>query len=56
MNKEKLNKIIENTDYHTCKFVLNILLSAHSFPVFGAAKFIEHEVAAFHALQKINYI
>ena len=52
MNKVRLNTLIENTDHHTCKVVLSILLSAHAFPVFGAAKSIEHEVAAFHALEK----
>ncbi|TCD47965.1 hypothetical protein [Chlorobium sp. N1] len=35
---------------------LRLLLAAHALPVFGAAKAVEHEVAALNALQVIGYL
>lgn len=35
---------------------LSMLLAPHASPVFGAAKTIDHEVAAFNALKKLGYL
>jgi hypothetical protein len=36
--------------------VVRVLLTRHASPVFGAAKVVEHEVAAFNALRAIGYL
>ncbi len=36
--------------------IINILLEKHSSPVFGAAKQIEHEIAAIKVLKLLNYL
>lgn len=36
--------------------IVRILLAPHASPVFGAAKVVEHEVAAFNALRSIGYL
>jgi hypothetical protein len=56
MNKEFLSTAINDADEKVCKDCLSLLLSAHAAPVFGAAKPIEHEVAAFRALQSIGVL
>lgn len=39
-----------------CAAALKDLLASHAAPVFGAAKVVEHEVAAFRALQRLGYL
>lgn len=56
MDKDFLSTAINDADEKVCKDCLSVLLSAHAAPVFGAAKPIEHEVAAFRALQSIGVL
>jgi hypothetical protein len=56
MDKGFLFTAIKDSDEKVCKDCLCLLLSAHAAPVFGAAKPIEHEVAAFRALQSIGVL
>lgn len=56
MLKEAFKSVIEKADYEVCKSALMILLDSHASPVFGAAKTIEHEIAALNALKILGYI
>lgn len=46
-------QFLENQDKQALRDALLCLLKAHASPVFGAAKQIEHEVAAIKALQRL---
>jgi hypothetical protein len=47
---------IDKLNVESAREALGILLSPHFNPVFGAAKTIEHEVAAFSALQQLGFL
>jgi hypothetical protein len=49
MDLKNISKIISHTNKETCVAALELMLATHTKPVFGAAKIIEHEVAAFLA-------
>lgn len=50
------DELLEHQDRQALRDALSCLLHAHASPVFGAAKQIEHEVAAIKALQRLNAI
>lgn len=56
INSETLRHALAEASPDTKTEVLELLLSAHALPVFGAAKAIEHEVAAFLALQRLGLL
>lgn len=56
MNHEQLNRAIAEASGEARATALQQMLLAHASPVFGAAKTIEHEVAAYRALQRIGFI
>lgn len=56
MDKHRLEQLISGAEEQCCREALSLVLAAHSAPVFGAAKAIEHEVAAFHALTKLGFL
>lgn len=56
MMRYAIDESVQNADENTCKEALSFLLSCHFSPVFGSAKSIEHEVAAFQALQRLGFI
>ena len=55
-----LTKAFDNTILHATdeqvRQALRLMLRSHAVPVFGAAKTIEHEVAALNALKTIGHI
>jgi len=56
MNIEEINKLLIKQNKDNLIEIINILLEKHSFPVFGAVKQIEHEVAAIKALKLLEYL
>lgn len=56
MLNEEFLKSIEIANEVMLREALRLLLIPHGSPVFGAAKVIEHEVAAFNALKILSYI
>jgi len=52
----QFDKLIDHQDKQALKDALSCLLHVHASPVFGAAKKIEHEVAAIKALQRLGAI
>lgn len=56
MESHVIKKLITKADASTCAEALTDLLVPHTSPVFGAAKVVEHEVAAFRALQCLGYL
>lgn len=56
MNKQGVEESIQTASEHCCREALSLLLGVHASPVFGAAKAVEHEVAAFLALQKLGFL
>ena len=56
MNRTEIKELIAKADSSDRAEVLTELLAPHSAPVFGAAKVVEHEVAAFLASQRLGYL
>lgn len=56
MNYDALRQALAEASPDTQTEALMLLLSAHASPVFGAAKAVEHEVAAFLALQRLGLL
>jgi hypothetical protein len=56
MNKKSLDSTINNAPNEALRKALRELMYVHANPVFGSAKIIEHEVAAFNALQHIRFL
>lgn len=56
MSIEQLDKVIDKAGTKQLRQALRLLLSPHAELVFGAAKAIEHEVAAFNALKALGYV
>lgn len=50
--KESINKATKEQ----LKTAVTVLLGSHAVPVFGAAKTVEHEVAALNALKVLGYL
>lgn len=56
MNLDTLSQALAEASPETQTEALMLLLGAHASPVFGAARAIEHEVAAFLALQRLGLL
>jgi hypothetical protein len=56
MLKDNFDQYINKANIERLKEAIKFLLDPHASPVFGAAKTIEHEIAAFNALQTLGYI
>ena len=56
MITNELQSLIKNCDASKLASIVEILLKPHLFPVFGASKLIEHEVAALEALKQLGWI
>lgn len=56
MDSREIKELITKADAITCAEALTDLFVPHTAPVFGAAKVVEHEVAAFRALQRLGYL
>lgn len=56
MNRPDIEARIDEADHEICAAALKDLLAPHASPVFGAAKVVEHEVAAIRALQRLGYL
>lgn len=56
MNSLEIETLIAQAGPKACAEALRDLLVPHFAPVFGAAKSVEHEVAAFHALKLLGYL
>jgi len=56
MNSLEIEGLIAQAGPKTCAEALKDLLVPHFAPVFGAAKLVEHEVAAFRALKLLGYL
>lgn len=56
MHTEKLHELLNQAAPDIKHKALEILLSPHTSPVFGAAKSVEHEVAALNALKLLGYL
>lgn len=56
MSSQTISALIEEVDVAQLRRALNQLLRPHIEPVFGAAKIIEHEVAALNAMKVLGYI
>lgn len=56
MLKDSFDHAVNNADEGRSRKALKILLDSHASPIFGAAKTIEHEVAALNALKVLGYI
>ena len=56
MDSRAIKELITKADASTCAEALTDLLVPHTAPVFGAAKVVEHEVAAFRALQRLGFL
>lgn len=55
MNAELKGKI-DNANVEALRRALSTVLSLHITPVFGAAKLVEHEIAALNAMQVIGFV
>jgi len=53
---DELNKAIAKTPPEVLRTALRLMLKQHISPVFGAAKIVEHEIAALNALQAIDFV
>lgn len=56
MNTLEIEALIAQAGPKACAAALKDLLIPHFAPVFGAAKVVEHEVAAFRALKLLGYL
>lgn len=56
MLKKKFHHAIQAATADRLRSALHLLLRPHAEPVFGAAKTVEHEVAALNALKTLGYI
>lgn len=56
MDQIEIEARIDHADHEVCSAALKDMLAPHAAPVFGAAKVVEHEVAAFRALQRLGYL
>lgn len=56
MNSLEIETLIAQAGPKACAEALRDLLVPHFAPVFGAAKLVEHEVAAFRALKLLGYL
>jgi hypothetical protein len=56
MHSKQLHSVIDKADAEQLRQALRLLLRPHAETVFGAAKSIEHEVAALNALKALGYI
>lgn len=56
MSSEQLHNVIDKAGTEQLRQALQLLLRPHAEPVFGAAKAIEHEVAALNALKALGYV
>lgn len=56
MHVDKLHEHLLNAAPAMKDQALNLLLAPHTSPVFGAAKSVEHEVAALNALKLLGYL
>lgn len=56
MYREQLDNVIDKAEAQQLRLALRLLLRPHAEPVFGAAKAIEHEVAALNALKALGYV
>lgn len=56
MRKELLEQVIANASAHELRAAIRELMSVHATPVFGAARTVEHEVAALRALRILKFL
>jgi hypothetical protein len=56
MDGRVIKELMAKADSSARAVALTELLAPHSAPVFGAAKVVEQEVAAFRALQRHGYL
>lgn len=56
MHTEKLKELLQQAAPDIKHRALEIFLAPHTSPVFGAAKSVEHEVAALNALKLLGYL
>lgn len=56
MLKSQFDAAVDQASHEQLVNVVKILLAPHGSPVFGAAKVVEHEVAALKALKLLSYI
>ena len=56
MLNEPFEQLIQRATEEQLRSAMQYLLRPHAAPVFGAAKTVEHEVAALNALKELSYI
>ena len=56
MNIDHVVNRIKQQSAESLGEIVRVLLMPHASPVFGAAKVVEHEVAAFNALRSLGYL
>jgi hypothetical protein len=56
MEKSQLEQCLQKVDEYTLRSALNLFFAPHTSSVFGAAKAVEHEVAALNALKLLGFI
>ena len=56
MDLEEIKNLLVHKDKEKLIDLILLLLSKHSYPVFGAAKQIEQEIAAIEVLKQIAYL
>jgi len=56
MHTEKLRELLNKATPDIKQQALELMLAPHMSPVFGAAKSVEHEIAALNALKMLGYL